>query len=215
VNRGAFITLEGTEGVGKSSCLPVIQELVSKHGYEVVETREPGGTDLGERVRQWILSGNHGALSPKVETLLMFAARADHLERVIRPALVRGQWVVCDRFSDATAAYQGSGRGVAVQMIDWLRKFVHGDLEPDLTLLLDAPLAVARARISERKADHFEREGPEFFERVRTGYLEIARAEPERVRLIDAQGERRLVRAQIEQVIADFIAEFERKAGRG
>lgn len=211
MTRGAFITFEGTEGVGKSSCLPIVRALLEKHGYPVLATREPGGTELGERVREWILGGDHGALAPQVETLLMFAARADHLERVIRPALARGEWVLCDRFSDATAAYQGGGRGISAATIDWLRQAVHGDLEPDLTLLLDAPLEVARARIEHRKADHFERENTQFFERVRSRYLELAREDPGRVRLLDASANQHEVQAQIEQIVLQFIQNFARQ----
>jgi dTMP kinase len=187
MNRGMLITLEGTEGVGKSSCIPFLQRRIESLGHAVVVTREPGGTALGEAVRNWILEG-HRALSGEVELLLMFAARADHLARVIRPALTAGQWVLCDRFTDATVAYQGGGRGSSLELIAQLRQAVHGDLEPDLTLLLDAPLEIARARIADRPADHFERENFAFFERVRAAYLEIARSAPDRVHIVDASG---------------------------
>jgi len=185
--RGAFITLEGGEGVGKSTSLGVIATYLDSRGVEVLTTREPGGTPLGETIRRWILEGDHGALSAEVETLLMFAARAQHLDAVIRPALAAGKWVVCDRFSDATFAYQGGGRGADVGLLAALETGVQRGLEPDLTLLLDAPPEVGRRRIATRGApDHFERERAPFFERVRRAYLERAQRDPKRVRVVDA-----------------------------
>jgi dTMP kinase len=183
---GAFITLEGAEGVGKSTNAAFVANALRARGIEVVTTREPGGTELGEKVRSWVLDGDHGALTADVEALLMFAARAHHLERVIRPALAAGRWVVCDRFSDATFAYQGGGRGADGAFLDTLRDAVQRGLAPDLTLLLDAPPAVGRRRIASRAPDHFEREQQAFFERVRTGYLALAAAEPRRIKTIDA-----------------------------
>jgi dTMP kinase len=203
--RGGFITLEGTEGVGKSSCIPYICELIEARGHAVLATREPGGTALAEAIRRWILDSVHGEISAEVEVLLMFAARADHLVRVIRPALAAGQWVVCDRFTDATVAYQGGGRGISTDLIDCLRTATHGDLAPDLTLLFDAPLEVARARIAGRTADHFEREELEFFERVRAAYLAIADAEPTRVRRVDAQVSQAEVRQQVRSILEPIL----------
>jgi dTMP kinase len=184
--RGAFISLEGIEGVGKSTNVAFTAETVRKAGFEVVATREPGGTRFGERVREWILTGDHGQLSAEIETLLMFAARARHIEEVIRPALEAGRWVVCDRFTDATFAYQGGGRGASRTLLDTLRKEIQQGLEPDLTLLLDAPLDVGASRISSRTLDHFEREQRPFFERVRAAYLALAAEQPVRIRIVDA-----------------------------
>jgi|TARA_B110000263_G_scaffold106987_1_gene93402 dTMP kinase len=185
---GAFITIEGLEGVGKSTCLSIIQDKLSKQGYEVLITREPGGTELGEKLREWILSGEPGSLSATTEVLLMFAARSHHLEKVIRPALDKGQWVICDRFTDATFAYQGGGKGASSQWLENLKKSVQRDLEPDLTFLLDAPAEVGLARISNRKADYFEREDKAFYRRVRDVYLKLAIAQPARVKVINAAG---------------------------
>jgi dTMP kinase len=186
VTRGVFISLEGIEGVGKSTNVAFTAEAMRRAGWSVVTTREPGGTELGERVREWILHGSHGSLSPEVEALLMFAARARHLDEVIRPALAAGSCVVCDRFTDATFAYQGGGRGASRTLLEALRTQVQKGLEPDLTLLLDAPLDVGAARIGSRARDHFEREQRPFFERVRAEYLALAAQQPERVKLIDA-----------------------------
>ena len=184
--RGAFITLEGGEGVGKSTNLAFVADTLRAAGHEVLTTREPGGTPLGERVRSWILEGDHGRLSAEVEALLMFAARAQHLEHVIRPALAAGRWVVCDRFADATFAYQGGGRSASPTLLRSLRAEVQQGLEPDLTLLLDAPLDVASGRIAARVRDHFEREQRPFFERVRNAYLQLAAENPARVKIVDA-----------------------------
>jgi dTMP kinase len=178
--------LEGAEGVGKSTNAAFVTTTLRARGIDVVTTREPGGTELGERVRSWVLDGDHGTLTAEVEALLMFAARAHHLERVIRPALAAGRWVVCDRFSDATFAYQGAGRGADGAFLATLRDAVQNGLAPDLTLLLDAPPAVGRQRIANRAPDHFEREQLAFFDRVRAGYLRLAAAEPGRIKIVDA-----------------------------
>jgi dTMP kinase len=195
--RGAFISLEGIEGVGKSTNVAFTAETVRSAGFEVVTTREPGGTPFGERVREWILNGDHGALSADIEALLMFAARARHLDEVIRPALAGGRWVVCDRFTDATFAYQGGGRGASHTLLEALRREIHKGVEPDLTLLLDAPLDVGAARISNRTLDHFEREQRPFFERVRAAYLALAAEEPTRIKVVDAASSLERVQQQI------------------
>lgn len=208
--KGAFITLEGTEGVGKTTCLGFVQDALVAAQIPTVVTREPGGTALGEKIRDWILRGNHGELSAQTETLLMFAARAYHLERVIRPALEAGQWVICDRFSDATVAYQGGGRLADKAWIKSLRSAVHGDSEPDLTLLLDAPVEVGLNRIRTRAPDHFERENQDFFRRVRTAYLELARDEPHRIKVIDASLSLSEVGSRIATRMAAFLREFNR-----
>ena len=203
--RGAFISLEGVEGVGKSTNVAFTADAVRRAGYDVVTTREPGGTQLGERVRDWILNGAHGTLSPEIEALLMFAARARHLDEVIRPALAAGRWVVCDRFTDATFAYQGGGRGASRSLLDALRAEIQKGLEPDLTLLLDAPLEVGASRISEREPDHFEREQRPFFERVRAAYLSLAAQHPERIKIIDAAVPLPDVQRRIEAEIAALV----------
>jgi len=182
----AFVTLEGTEGVGKSTSLAFIEQILSAAGHHVVVTREPGGTQLGEQIRNLILEGNHQYLSAEIEALLMFAARAQHLNEVIRPALADGAWVLCDRFTDSTFAYQGGGRGVSARFLTSLKVAIQGNLEPDLTLLFDAPIEIGIARIAKRKPDHFERENREFFERVRSAYLNLVARFPDRIKLINA-----------------------------
>jgi dTMP kinase len=208
--RGAFITLEGGEGVGKSTNLAFVADYLRTRGSDVLTTREPGGTPLGEKIRSWILEGEHGSLSAEVETLLMFAARARHLDAVIRPALAAGRWVVCDRFTDATFAYQGSGRGAAPQLIEALEAGVQRGLTPDLTLLLDAPLEVGRRRIAARELDHFEREQQPFFERVRRGYLDRADCHPERVKIVDAAGTLEAVQRSIAAHLDALLRRFGR-----
>ena len=207
--RGAFITLEGAEGVGKSTCLGLVGGRLEARGRDVVTTREPGGTPIGEQIREWLLNGTHGSLSAETEAVLMFAARAVHLETVIRPALASGRWVVCDRFSDATFAYQGGGRGADQELLRRLEAGVLGSLKADLTLLLDAPVDVGLARIRGRPLDHFEREDQPFFERVRAVYLERARREPERIKVIDAS--RPL--AEVDREITAALDSFERQFG--
>jgi len=203
--KGAFVTLEGTEGVGKSTNVPAMQQRLAEAGFDVLITREPGGTALGETIRQWLLDRNNGPLSAEVEILLMFAARAHHLQQVIRPALACGQWVICDRFTDATIAYQGGGRGGERSLIEQLSRAVHGDLEPDLTLLFDAPIDVGMARIEHREADRFELEDREFFERVRQTYLELARAHPQRIKIIDAARPADEVADAVTQTLVAFL----------
>src|SRR5215471_13567306 len=200
--KGAFVTLEGGEGVGKSTNLAFVATYLESRSVAVLTTREPGGTPLGETIRHWILHGDHGALSAEIEALLMFAARAQHLDAVIRPAIAEGRWVVCDRFTDATFAYQGGGRGADRRLLDALETAVQRGLEPDLTLLLDAPPDVGRLRIKARAPDHFERERAPFFERVRSAYLDRAQREPRRIKIIDAA-------AALERVQTDMIRELD------
>jgi dTMP kinase len=184
---GRFVTLEGIEGVGKSTQCAVVAEELRALGHPVVLTREPGGTALGEGIRALLLDESLPPMSSMAELLLIFAARAEHLEKVIRPALAAGQWVVCDRFTDATYAYQGGGRGLSVSGIEILESLVQGVLRPDLTLLLDAPvdLALTRAR-SRGTGDRFESERTDFFGRIRDAYLHRARTEAGRFRVVDA-----------------------------
>jgi dTMP kinase len=195
---GKFITVEGIEGVGKSTNLAFVHAQLSAAGKDVVQTREPGGTPLGEAIRGLLLDPAYTGMDALCELQLMFAARAEHLARLIRPALARGQWVLCDRFTDATYAYQGGGRGVDVTRIARLEELVQGDFRPDLTLLLDVPVAVGLARARLRGApDRFEQEQTGFFERVRRTYLELAARQPERYRVIDASRELEDVQRQI------------------
>jgi dTMP kinase len=185
--KGRFITVEGGEGAGKSTQIQRIGAWLAERGHTIVHTREPGGTQLAEQLRTTLLDTKNTAVSELTELLLMFAARAQHLDELIRPALSRGEWVVCDRFTDATWAYQGGGRGLPGEQIAALEKLVHGDLQPDLTLLLDLPVRVGLERVAMRgEADRFEREPEAFFERVRQAYLERAKAEPDRFEVIDA-----------------------------
>lgn len=186
--RGRFITLEGIEGAGKTTVIARLRDALRERGIAIEVTREPGGTPLAERIRGTVLERAGESVSPAAETLLMFAARAIHLDNRIRPALARGEWVLCDRFTDATRAYQGAGRGMDRAWIDGLARTIEGDCQPDRTLLLDLPVPVGLARAASRRGepDRFESERAEFFERVRTGYLELARLEPGRFRIIDA-----------------------------
>ena len=202
---GRFITLEGIEGAGKSSVAKYVGDWLAGQGIAVRLTREPGGTPLAERVRGIVLERGAEQVSAVTETLLMFAARALHVENVIVPALRAGQWVVCDRFTDATRAYQGSGRGVDAPLIDTLARAVHPQLAPDCTLLLDLPAAAGLARARERGgdgADRFEAEAVSFFEKVRAGYLTLARREPARIQVIDAAGPLSEVQLQVARILA-------------
>ncbi len=208
MKRGAFISLEGVEGVGKSTNLAFTADVVRRAGHDVVTTREPGGTELGERVREWILGGDHRNLSAEVEALLMFAARSRHLDEVIRPALESGRWVVCDRFTDATFAYQGGGRNLGRKLLDTLKVEIERGTEPDLTLLLDAPLDVGAMRIQGRAPDHFERERRPFFERVRAAYLDLAARNPARIKVVDASVPLEEVQRQIGAHVAALLARF-------
>lgn len=207
--HGRFVTFEGGEGVGKTTQLARAADWLRGRGVEVVQTREPGGTPRAERLRQLLLDRDAEPMPEACELLLMFAARATHLANLVRPAMARGAWVLCDRFTDATYAYQGGGRGVADQHIDALVRIVHGDLQPDLTLLLDAPVATGLGRAHERNGgdgpDRFESERREFFERVRSTYLARAAREPQRIRVVDASGTveevERVIRASLEDLL--------------
>lgn len=204
---GRFITLEGGEGVGKSSNLDFIRRHLETTGRAVVVTREPGGTPLGEAVRTLLLDHRGEGMGADAELLLMFAARAEHLTRVIRPALAEDKWVLCDRFTDATYAYQGGGRGIAAARIAALESWVQGPLRPDLTLLLDAPVSVGLARAAARRSegDRFEREQADFFERVRNAYLHLAKQAPTRYRVIDAAQPLDHVQRQLGTALDEFL----------
>ncbi|CAM4079396.1 Thymidylate kinase [Pseudomonas reidholzensis] len=184
---GLFITLEGPEGAGKSTNREYLAERLREHGLDVVLTREPGGTPMAEQIRELLLTPSDEQMAADTELLLMFAARAQHLAGVIRPALARGAVVLCDRFTDATYAYQGGGRGLSVERIAILEDFVQGDLRPDLTLVFDLPIEVGLARAAARgRLDRFEQEGKAFFEAVRHAYLERAQRAPQRYSIVDA-----------------------------
>jgi dTMP kinase len=199
-----FITLEGIEGAGKTTVADRITQALRARGLTVHATREPGGTKVAERIRTLVLDRGEEHISATAETLLMFGARQVHVDNLIRPALARGEWVLCDRFTDATHAYQGGGRGVDRGLIERIAQAVHGDLQPDCTLLLDVPVRVGLERMQARRGavDRFEIESAQFFERVRNRYLELARAAPQRFRVIDAT-------AKLDQVCEAAIAALE------
>jgi dTMP kinase len=187
MTRGKFITLEGGEGVGKTTNLTFIKNYLQLHNIPVVVTREPGGTVLAEKIRHLLLDKDSEIISEQAELLLIFAARAQHIKHVIEPALAQGEWVLCDRFTDATYAYQGGGRNMRVSTIEWLENLVQGSLRPDLTVLLDAPVEIGIERARERGSfDRFELEKISFFEHVRRAYLLQAELYPERIKLIKA-----------------------------
>ena len=184
---GRFITIEGGEGAGKSTAQAFLAEMLTAEGISVVQTREPGGTPLAEAIRRNLLSIDEEAPVEMAELLLVFAARAQHLAKVIEPALARGEWVLCDRFTDATYAYQGAGRGMSVEQINKLEELVQGDRRPDTVLLMDMPPEIGLQRAKARGAlDRFEQEAQAFFERVREGYLLRAKLDPERYVIVDA-----------------------------
>ncbi len=209
---GKFITLEGGEGAGKSTQLEAVRTELTAAGLEVVVTREPGGTPRAEKIRELLLARSEETMPESCELLLMFAARATHLHNLILPSLQRGAWVVCDRFTDASYAYQGHGRGLSLQHIAQLETWVQQGLQPDLTLLLDAPVELAMQRARQRNlaqgqglGDRFEVEQTAFFERVRQGYLERARNDPGRFRLVDASQPLVEVTTQVRAAINQFI----------
>jgi len=200
--KGKFITLEGIDGAGKSTHLPWIAEQLRVHHPEVVMTREPGGTPLGEKLREVLL---RQTMHPETETLLMFAARREHLDKVILPALMRGACVVSDRFSDASFAYQGGGRGLESDKLEILEQWVQQGLQPDLTLLFDVPVAICKQRLSgNARFDRFEGEQEMFFENVRSAYLKRAARYPKRFRVIDATQSVEQVNKQLQHIITSF-----------
>ena len=205
--RGRFVTLEGTDGAGKTTALKAAEQCLRRHDIDFVATREPGGTPLAEEVRTLLIAPREETIAPLAETLLLFAARAQHVETVIAPALKAGRWVLCDRFTDATRAYQGAARGVSKDAIEALAALAHPGLQPDLTLYLDLPPDVARARISSADLplrDRFEQEEADFFGRVRTGYLALADGNP-RFRVVDAATSVEVVAARIIEPLAALV----------
>jgi len=205
--NGRFITVEGTEGAGKTSNIAFLQARLEAAGKAVVLTREPGGTPLGEAIRDLLLTRRGDGMAVDTELLLMFAARAEHIAQLIRPALARGEWVLCDRFTDATYAYQGGGRGIDIDRIAALEHWVQGNLRPDLTIVLDVPVEVGLARAGRRSApDRFEREQLAFHEAVRAAYRTIAAREPGRVQVVDAEQPLPRVQADLGRVLDAFLA---------
>lgn len=206
IARGRFITLEGGEGAGKSTNLEYLSTRLQAAGVNVRHTREPGGTPLGEKLRELLLNPDHTGMHSDTELLLMFAARAQHLHELILPALARGEWVICDRFTDATYAYQGGGRGIDVQRIALLEDWVQQGLQPDTTLLFDLPVAQGLERAGKRGAlDRFEQEQQDFFEQVRAAYLERAAQNPGRFRIVDAGRELAAVQQQLDDIINTML----------
>jgi dTMP kinase len=200
MNKARFITFEGVDGAGKSTGLEWFANALRERGVDLLVTREPGGTPLGEKLRELVL---HESMHAETEAMLMFASRREHVEQVIRPALQRGTWVISDRFSDASFAYQGGGRGVPVAKLEQLEQWTHGDLQPDLTLLFDIPIEVARERLSNNVSlDKFEREQGEFFDKVRQAYLARVAKTPDRYAVIRAEKSLK----EVQQQLADILA---------
>ena len=206
--KGKFITVEGTEGVGKTTNIQRITEWLDERGIAYISTREPGGTVLGEKIRDLLLDKDNTGMAASAELLLMFAARAQHLEEKIIPALAAGTWVLCDRFTDATYAYQGFGRGLNCEHIKQLEKLVQGDLHPDFTLILDIDPELGMSRVRARgELDRFESEALEFFDRVRAGYRERANDNPSRYCLVDASSPLTVVQEHIVEALNAFVGE--------
>ncbi len=205
MTRGRFITFEGTEGVGKSTQIETARAALAAAGVDVLVTREPGGTPMAEAIRELLLTPRDESVNPLTELLLMFAARAQHLHERILPALEQGCWVLCDRFTDATYAYQGGGRGVPMDQVATLEQLVQGDLRPDHTILLDAPVDIGMARAHDRSApDRFEQEKTDFFQRIRDCYLQRAEDRPQRYHIVDASGSLEDVSTQITSLVLSF-----------
>lgn len=203
---GLFITLEGPEGAGKSTNREYLAERLRERGVDVLLTREPGGTPLAERIRELLLDPSDEPMAADAELLLVFAARAQHLQQVIRPALAKGSVVLCDRFTDATYAYQGGGRGLSIERIAQLEQFVQGELRPDLTLIFDLPIEIGLARAAARgRLDRFEQEGRGFFEAVRQAYLQRAEQAPQRYRVLDAGQTLAQVQADIDALLPSLL----------
>jgi len=202
MSKAKFITFEGVDGAGKSTGLDWFADALRQRGIDLLVTREPGGTPLGEQLREILLNQ---PMHIETEAMLMFAARREHVEKVIRPALQRGTWVISDRFSDASFAYQGGGRGVPLAKLEQLEQWVHGDLQPDLTLLFDIPIEVARQRLSNNVSlDRFEQEKGEFFERVRQAYLARAAKSPQRISVIHAEKPLQEVQQELANIVASL-----------
>ncbi len=206
--NGKFISIEGIEGAGKSTQLSFIRDFLETRGKRVVVSREPGGTELGEQIRELLLAPREDGMSEDAELLLMFAARAEHIHQVIKPALERGDWVLCDRFVDATFAYQGGGRGIDRNRIETISDWTLKGLETDLTLLFDLPVAVGQSRVIKRQQekDRFEQEKAAFFEKIRDCYLQRAEAEPQRIKCIDASRDIEAIQSQLSVILTELLS---------
>ncbi|MED5509173.1 MAG: dTMP kinase [Pseudomonadota bacterium] len=206
--NGKFISIEGIEGAGKSTQLSFIRDFLETRGKRVVVSREPGGTELGEQIRELLLAPREDGMSEDAELLLMFAARAEHIHQVIKPALERGDWVLCDRFVDATFAYQGGGRGIDRNRIETISDWTLKGLETDLTLLFDLPVAVGQSRVIKRQQekDRFEQEKAAFFEKIRDCYLQRAEAEPQRIKCIDASRDIEAIQSQLAGILTELLS---------
>ena len=206
--NGKFISIEGIEGAGKSTQLSFIRDFLETRGKRVVVSREPGGTELGEQIRELLLAPREDGMSEDAELLLMFAARAEHIHQVIKPALERGDWVLCDRFVDATFAYQGGGRGIDRNRIETISDWTLKGLETDLTLLFDLPVAVGQSRVIKRQQekDRFEQEKAAFFEKIRDCYLQRAEAEPQRIKCIDASRDIEAIQSQLSEILTELMS---------
>jgi len=210
-NTGLFITIEGIEGVGKSTAIRFLQAHLEEKGIEVVVTREPGGTEIAEAIRKLVLAHYNEQMTQDAELLMIFASRAQHISSIIRPALEAGKLVLCDRFTDASFAYQGAGRGMPEEYIASLEKWVQKGLKPDLTILLDAPASVGSQRAKHRSAaDRIEREKIQFFERARACYLTRSKLEPDRFKVVDASQTLAHVRADLSKIIDTVIAQYDK-----
>ena len=207
MNKGRFISIEGGEGAGKSTSVAFMQEFLQSQGVELVSTREPGGTQLSEQLRELLLNHHDENIDPYAELLMIFAARRQHVAQVIQPALAAGKWVLCDRFTDASYAYQGYGGDLPLEFIDNLATWVHGNTNPDMTVLLDLDIEVGMGRARQRaELDRIESEALSFFEAVRQGYLSRAKAEPKRFKVIDASQDIPGVEQQIQQALEGLLA---------
>ena len=208
--RGKFITIEGQDGAGKSTNVTVIEAFLKHQGIDFIKSREPGGTPFGETLREVLLNSSDDSIGDTAELLLVFAARAQHIQKVIEPALADGQWVLCDRFTDATYAYQGFGRGLDVSLVEQLEASVQGELRPDLTILLDLPVAVGESRAGQRSApDRFEQQQKSFKQRVRDGYLQLAEKQSGRIKVIDASQDIASVAKSIKTALIQFVEDIE------
>ena len=204
--RGKFITIEGQDGAGKSTNIAVIESFLQQQGISYIKSREPGGTPFSENIREILLNSSDTEIGDTAELLLVFAARAQHIEQVIEPALTRGDWVLCDRFTDATYAYQGYGRGLDLQLVKQLESSVQGTLRPDLTILLDLPIDVGESRAGARSSpDRFEQQQQSFKQQVRDGYLSLAKQHPDRIKVIDASQTRPVVAESIEVTLNTYL----------
>lgn len=205
MTNGKFITVEGGDGVGKSTQISLIYEFLQEKGLQVKLTREPGGTEIGEMIRNWILYGEHDQLDLTTEASLMFAARAYHVDHIIRPSIENGIWVVSDRFTDATYAYQGYAKGLNIEVIETLEKTIINDFKPHMTFLLDSEIDLSRKRMKDRTLDYFEREDDSFYHKIREGYLKLANANKERIKIINASQSIENVNAEINSYLEALI----------